>query len=499
MIIIRREKIESSDITIIGESTEKTFIETCKTFIGIDKIVNIINDSYEVFSNTSHKDGIYFCVPNKNTIYHVEIKNDVGYIYSTYNYNLLNIFNLISQSTNLIKISAPDPIQDPIQDPIPDSASVSVPMSVASSLPIPVSASVFLSSNSTRYFDKTMDFYINSLIDLLNKNGYKSILSILNHEQIVKFIFENEQMATYVIDRTKNKHELVPNVCKYSSSKIIKYLINLGIDLEHRFGFNYRIIHYICEYSPPETIKYIIDKGVDLECKNNSEWKPIHYICRYSTPEMIKYIIDKGVDLECENDMKMKPIHYICSYSTPEMIKYIIDKGVDLECISPPLNWKPIHYICKFSTPEMIKYIIDKGVDLECEDICKMRPIHYICERSTPEMIKYIIDKGVDLECQNNSKWKPIHYICRFSTPEMIKYIINKGVDIECQTQLKWRPIHFIYRYSSIDMREFIKDKCDHTAIVSGYVKTDGTCAYGNFDIYGIMALMEEDGIKPNN
>jgi hypothetical protein len=90
-------------------------------------------------------------------------------------------------------------------------------------------------------------------------------------------------------------------------------------------------IHWICIHSKPKIIKHMIDKGVDLNVKDNNGQTPIFYACKHSTLEIIKYMIVKGVDLNVKDNDGQTLILHACKHSTLEIIKYIIDKGVDLK------------------------------------------------------------------------------------------------------------------------------------------------------------------------
>jgi len=223
----------------------------------------------------------------------------------------------------------------------------------------------------------------------------------------------------------------------FKNNDLVKFFIKNNIILMNKKGM--RLIHLICRYSTSEMIKYIIDiylkEGHDIQCETRDKWKPIHFICRYSTPEMIKYIINiyiqKGYNIQCQTKEKYKPIHFICRYSTPEMIKYIIDiyikKRYNLYCETID-GWQLIHLICKYSTPEMIKYIINiyqkKGYNINCKIDNEFEIIHIICKYSTPEMIKYIID--IYFEKGYNITYTVINIINKRSLPYLVKYIQNK-------------------------------------------------------------------------
>ena len=221
--------------------------------------------------------------------------------------------------------------------------------------------------------DLKINYTIKNLVEC-----YLSSKNILKNDIFVKLIDKE-----FIIKNGKNNNLME------------KYIETIDIHNANNDGMY--PIHLICKYSTPEMIKFLIELGVNLEVEDCDGMRPIHYICKYSTPEMIKYIIDIGIDLEAKAFDDWRPIHLICRFSTPEMIKYIIDNGVDLEA-KLYNDWRPIHLICRFSTPEMIKYIIDKGVDLNAETRDDWRPINFIIEYSTREVLEYIINKDIYID-----------------------------------------------------------------------------------------------------
>lgn len=47
-------------------------------------------------------------------------------------------------------------------------------------------------------------------------------------------------------------------------------------DLE--YDSEYKLIHDICDYCDLKIIKYVVDLGVNLECKDKFQHRPIHCI-----------------------------------------------------------------------------------------------------------------------------------------------------------------------------------------------------------------------------
>ncbi len=171
------------------------------------------------------------------------------------------------------------------------------------------------------YDDIFNDFYYKISIDFFESNGkncelMKKIIDL--HEK------RNELEKIYNISETKcNLRE-----CYFGSGN--QYRGNPFNKTE----INIKLIHLICKFSSFKMIKYIVEKGVDLESNYFNELKPIHIICHRGILEEIEYFISKGVNLESETIYGCKPIHYICKFQNHrnyfEMILLFIKKGVDM-------------------------------------------------------------------------------------------------------------------------------------------------------------------------
>ena len=235
------------------------------------------------------------------------------------------------------------------------------------------------------------------------------------------------------------------------------YLDTVNLEQIIKNTDNWKPIHYICIYSTSEIIKYIIDKNVDLEASTLYGFKPFHYICQQSNLDMIKYIFNKGCDITSKTTWGNTAIEMICKNKniTIEMLEYIIDIGCDITSAIDFIGSN------KFLTPTIFQYIIDKGQH-NIKSLKNNKIIFDICSYSTIEMIQYIFDKGANINSTSNSGMQPIHYICRREdlTVEIFQYIINKGANKEAITDNGWRPINFICQYSSnLDIIKYIINK----------------------------------------
>ena len=85
-------------------------------------------------------------------------------------------------------------------------------------------------------------------------------------------------------------------------------------------------LHIVCKHRTIDIIKYFVDLNVNLNCKTNDGLRPIHIVCKYRTFDIIKYIVDLGVDLNCKSNDGLRPQNYASKYNTNETVLYIYFK-----------------------------------------------------------------------------------------------------------------------------------------------------------------------------
>jgi ankyrin repeat protein len=230
------------------------------------------------------------------------------------------------------------------------------------------------------------DIYNYKVIDnkKILKTQYKELIKIMENKN-------NFEYLKYYIEHSINLDFFSPfgyqfihyyiRCIKVPDISIIKLLVEKGINLESetKCYLKKRPIHLACEFSNCEFIKYLIDMGIDLECPDSTNFYPIHVACMFNKSEIIEYLINKGVNLEVTELLaNSKPIHMACEKSSYEIVKLFIDKKVNLR--STDINpWEPIHWSCYNNDPRILKLLVDNNCDIESIDKRGGRPIHIAC------------------------------------------------------------------------------------------------------------------------
>lgn len=144
-----------------------------------------------------------------------------------------------------------------------------------------------------QYLEKKSEFEIRILKNYLdNKEHIEKELS--NNNNDILLYYDSYDVSIF------EKLYIMNLEMIFKNEKIIQHILD-HMNLESFGAGEWRPIHYICRYSTSKMIRYIVEKNVDLEFSTTYGMKPIHFICLYSNIEMILFFHEKNVNVDCKN------------------------------------------------------------------------------------------------------------------------------------------------------------------------------------------------------
>ena len=214
-------------------------------------------------------------------------------------------------------------------------------------------------------------------------------------------------------------------------TKLIKYLIHKGADVNALNRFKYTPLHHACENGKIEIVKYLIEKGADVNALNRHEYTPLHFAIRNRAIEIVKYLIKKGTNVNTSNHYNETPLHFACRNETIEIIKNLIKGGTYVDA-TDFYNETPLHNACETGKLEIVENLIKEGAYVDATDFYNETPLHNACENGTLEIVKYLIEKRANVNALNRHKYTPLHYACKYGKIEIVKFLIKKGGECQC-------------------------------------------------------------------
>ena len=224
-----------------------------------------------------------------------------------------------------------------------------------------------------------------------------------------------------------NEEEIMRNALGSLNLKIIKYFVSLNIfdikqSLIGRNGLHIALlpnIHEICEDSLDKEqqnsllklIKYLVDQGVDIHQRNSSNGETIlHLAAKNHSLKMIKYLVSLSIDIHSLDNQKNTVL--LSTFNAYFQRFFIND---DLE------------YYKRFE--KVIKYFISIGINIDHQNKYGMDAFLCSIESCNFELIKYIGSLMPSLkspdryDIKSESFQKEISNLLKCFNIEMIKYL----------------------------------------------------------------------------
>jgi ankyrin repeat protein len=76
-------------------------------------------------------------------------------------------------------------------------------------------------------------------------------------------------------------------------------------------GWNllHMVLMSVSEAPKPKVVKHLINLGVDVNARDRRRWTPLHFAARAKSPPVIQLLIDAGAQVNVENDEGITPMH----------------------------------------------------------------------------------------------------------------------------------------------------------------------------------------------
>jgi ankyrin repeat protein len=222
------------------------------------------------------------------------------------------------------------------------------------------------------------------LIMLASKHGHLDILKYL-----FEHVFSKKVENPGKIDKNMLYSIALEKACKYNHFNVVKYLVELGTNVEELFGSN-NIIH-ACENGNLELVKYLVENGIDIHVYNEY---PAFVAADRGHFDIVKYLIGKGVNIHAiKNDC------LVCGYTKDhlEMREYMLSFGADITCN----NYAVLKAVIKLDDFEKVKSVFqmivektrEKGENIDKSALGNCMKI--ACENGNLDIIQFFVSNGI--------------------------------------------------------------------------------------------------------
>nr|AEX62517.1 putative ankyrin repeat protein [Moumouvirus Monve] len=252
---------------------------------------------------------------------------------------------------------------------------------------------MFISSKEEKYLNECFEKKGNDFI--LN---FEKISDMIKND-IIRIIVGNDDINNFellmdnnIIQNYNKLDECFKIAVINKSIKILKYLLNMGIDMCHLN--NYAIIAGSAIENNADFLHFVIKNGGDINAQNNS---PIKFAAYIGCINNFMFLIKNGVDIYnvCE---------YVCKISLNrfhvEIIEYLVKIGIDFK------QYEDVNNFFRESIRQVYNDSIKLCIDMQLDaSVISKYDLQCMLQRDIlPETLKMLINYGIDFTSLNKIK-----------------------------------------------------------------------------------------------
>ncbi|XP_043505230.1 serine/threonine-protein phosphatase 6 regulatory ankyrin repeat subunit B-like [Polistes fuscatus] len=337
------------------------------------------------------------------------------------------------------------------------------------------------------------------IVKLLVEKGATIKFHNNNEENILRYLIKNGmlELLQCIIEeininfQTKDGHTLLIMAAEEGQLEIVKFLCNMGININARSSRNSTALHFaIGNSSAPkfEIVQFLIDNGAEIDVENSFGYTPLqnalynnnfkvaklliekgadvnriymnthyarqrlggtllHWASRnYNSDQATKFLIKNGANINAtENDGRTPLCLLVKHCGTPEMVKFFVENGAYLKNTG---GGSPLYWAIYSRNIQLQTLLIELGTDvdgnIDSHENFKA-PLHLAYDLS---VVKLLIDKGANVNIKDKYGCTPLHCVSKIS---LAKYLVENGADIHAKNNDGETPLHRALHYLIVE------------------------------------------------
>ena len=238
------------------------------------------------------------------------------------------------------------------------------------------------------------------------------------------------------------------------SYEIVKYFINMGIDINLKTKHGMNCLHIAADYGHTNLCKTLMKKhNLDLEEPNDNGWTALHYSAKNDSYELVKFFTDMGIDTNLKATDGINCLHIAAEYENLNLCKTLINEyNVDVQ-IPDNDGWTALHFFAKNGNYEIVKYFIHMGIDINLKTKHGMNCLHIAADYGHTNLCKTLMKKhNLDLEEPNDNGWTALHYSAINDSYELVKFFTDMGIDTNLKATNGMNCLHIAAQYGHLNL-----------------------------------------------
>ena len=196
---------------------------------------------------------------------------------------------------------------------------------------------------------------------------------------------------------------------RYSSFRILRYLIEFGADISRG------MMNQSLKTDLQSLFIFLMGiDGIDFKYQDDADFTPLHCAIRAGNTEAVQLILRyKGneIDVNQGDHCGRTPIQFACIMGKTNILKMLIKfPGAQINKLDDE-GMNALHYASKHGNADVVKLLLDQNCDVNVKNSAFMTPLHYACQQGKLNVVKMLLDvNDIKVNLHDIGGWTPLHY-----------------------------------------------------------------------------------------
>lgn len=298
-------------------------------------------------------------------------------------------------------------------------------------------------------------------VDFCLKNIFRrqvqniQILSILENRELYE-MEEREVLENFLLRIVHKKKFVICNLEQedriasvnalwygifYNRSKILKILIELGINID-RTGINKNSHLHLSAYEGNyNQVKLLVKNGACVNRMNLFKETPLHKAVLSENKKVVKYLLKNNAKVNVRDIKNQTPLHKAAINGSFQLVDCLLKYKSKLDPRDVE-GQTPLHHAVSNGHLEIVIYLICAGADCKAVDKFQTSPLHLCALRGLFDIAEFLMNHGAEIEAVDKDNDTPLHIstMCGFS--KIVNSLLSRGANLEATSKKGLTPLH---------------------------------------------------------
>lgn len=197
------------------------------------------------------------------------------------------------------------------------------------------------------------------------KDGTNALLLLIAHNNIEFIKILCEKCPELVHEEGPKKHNPLSLACKLGYFDIVKYLLDIGCDVNHKTHNNSTPLIYASIYGYNDIIDILLENNANINIINDEGFTALIYASRYGYLYIVKKLLKNGATVNNVDVAGYSSLMYACKNGHLEIVELLLEKGANVNykigCFFNKTNAETL--ATNYNRKEIIKLLNSKKME----------------------------------------------------------------------------------------------------------------------------------------